>query len=35
MSPWRARYDEAGCRTMNGLAMLAFKPRFRWSGGGA
>jgi shikimate dehydrogenase len=25
MSEWRLRYEEAGCRTMNGLAMLAFQ----------
>jgi shikimate dehydrogenase len=25
MSEWRARYEDAGCRTMNGLAMLAFQ----------
>jgi shikimate dehydrogenase len=24
-SEWRLRYEEAGCRTMNGLAMLAFQ----------
>jgi shikimate dehydrogenase len=24
-SEWRQRYDEAGCRTMNGLGMLAFQ----------
>ena len=24
-SPWRELYDDAGCRTMNGLAMLAFQ----------
>jgi shikimate dehydrogenase len=28
-SEWRARYDEAGCRTMNGLAMLAFQAAFQ------
>jgi shikimate 5-dehydrogenase len=24
-TPWRALYDDAGCRTMNGLPMLAFQ----------
>jgi shikimate 5-dehydrogenase len=24
-SEWRVRYEDAGCRTMNGLAMLAFQ----------
>ncbi len=25
LSEWRQRYEQAGCRTMNGLAMLAFQ----------
>ena len=24
-SEWRQRYSDAGCRTLNGLAMLAFQ----------
>jgi len=31
-STWRTLYDEAGCRTMNGLAMLAYQAalQMRW-----
>jgi shikimate dehydrogenase len=31
-SEWRQRYSDAGCRTMNGLAMLAFQAalQMRW-----
>jgi len=25
MTPWRARYEAAGCASMNGLAMLVFQ----------
>jgi shikimate 5-dehydrogenase len=25
VSSWRSLYDDAGCRTMNGLAMLAYQ----------